>query len=136
MYEELWLKIKDYLSKNCRLSLLSHKGSDFDVIKITDEYIVIKFVISNNRLKLEKTRFISAYKLLNEKRNNWVLIGANRSGAKADTLEGRIKNDFDGKMNGISTAPWITSILTNLSENIVFNNKKRGQAIMLLDKSV
>ena len=71
--------------------------------------------------------------MLKENKGDWIRLGANRTQANPGTLEGRIKKEHDGKMNGLSTAPWIATILVKTFDNILFNEKKRGQAIMMVD---
>ncbi|MCM1566077.1 MAG: hypothetical protein NC238_09060 [Dehalobacter sp.] len=70
--------------------------------------------------------------MLKEHRGDWVRIGASRTNTDPDTLEGRIKNDFGGKMNGLSTAPWVASILVGAFNYIIFNAQERGQAIKMI----
>ena len=68
--------------------------------------------------------------MLEENRGNWIKIGASRANSNPDTLEGKIKMDHNNKMNGLSTAPWVAAILVNTFEDIIFNEKKKGQALM------
>lgn len=129
----IWDPVVNYLRNNKRLDLLieSPRSQPFEVITIQTDHIVIRFSKSRNLLKLEKERFISAYKMLEENEGKWVKIGARRVETKLDTIEGRIKNDYNGDMNGLSTAPWIAAILVKTFRNIIFNEKKRGQALMM-----
>lgn len=130
----IWESIVTYLSQNSMIDLLSKskKSQPFMVADIKEDYVKIQFSSSQNTLKLEKSRFISAYEMLKENKGKWVRIGASRIDSSPDTLEGRIKNDFNGRMNGLSTAPWIATILVNTFDDIVFNEKKKGQALMMV----
>ena len=129
----IWDTIINCIKDNKKLGLLSEspKSQSFEIITIQTDYIVIRFSKSGNLLKLEKEMFISAYKILEENVGKWIKIGASRTETKLDTLEGRIKNDYNGDMNGLSTAPWIATILVETFSNIIFNDKKKGQALMM-----
>lgn len=131
--DRIWASIVKYLSKNKKLHLLSEssKSLSFKIIKLQMDNIFINFPRSGYLLKLEKQRFISGYKMLKDSEGKWVKIGANRTIPKKETLEWTIKKHFDGKMNGLMTAPWIAAILVGAFKNIVFNNKKKGQALMM-----
>lgn len=130
----MWNKITAYLNKNKKLSLLSNLENSqvFNIIEVTDCHIRIEFQETKKTLKLEKDRFISAYKMLEENKGNWILLGASRVNTKPNTLEGRIKLDFNNNLNGLSTVPWISAILAKVFENIKFNFKIRGQALKML----
>lgn len=130
----MWNKITSYLIKNKKLSLLSNLENSqvFNIIEITDCHIRIEFAETKKTLKLEKDRFISAYNMLEENKGQWVLIGASRVSTKPNTLEGRIKLDFNGKLNGLSTVSWIAAILVKVFDNIKFNYEVKGQALKML----
>lgn len=136
--ERLWDSIVKYIRKNKTLQLLSEssKSQQFEIITVYPDYIVIRFSKSGNHLKLEKERFTSAYKMLEENKGKWVNIGARRVETKYDTLEGRVKNDYNGDLNGLSTAPWLAAILVGTFGDIIFNDKKRGQALMMTKKEL
>lgn len=129
----VWEHIIDYLRNQESLYLLaqSRRSNAFKVVAIHDNAVIIQFA-SGNKLKLERGRFDSAYNLLEENKGNWVSIGAGRISANPDTLEGRIKADFNGQMNGTSTAPWIATILVGAYSEIEFNGKLKGQAIRMV----
>jgi hypothetical protein len=131
---EIWKQITKYL-KNCKkLNLLSLLSSSqiFEIIEITNDHLVIKFQKSKGNLKIEKSRFLSACKMLDESKGNWVAIGASRIKTKPNTLEGRIKMDYNGNLDGLSTTSWIAAILVKVFDNIKFNNKMKGQALKML----
>lgn len=134
MFDIIWNEIIKYLDNNRSLRLLSNntKAQGFTVSELNSDYIIVQFNISKNKLKLEKIRFEAAYELLKKNRGNYIPIGASRNNTNANTLEGEIKNKFNGKLNGLSTAPWIATILVSSFENIIFNEKKKGQAIKLV----
>lgn len=129
----LWDVITDFVIRNPKQSLLSpaQKSQQFH-IRIDGDNLILLFLTTRKKLKLEKNRFESAYRMLTEHRGEWVKIGGSRVDTKPDTLEGSIKNDFDGKMNGLSTAPWVAAILVGAFNYIVFNRQMRGQAINML----
>lgn len=136
MDESIWDEIKDYLRKNKILSLLSEKGQKFEIIELNDLFMEIFFLDSKTKIKIEKSRFFSAYNMLKENRGEWIRIGASRVGTNPETLEGRIKAEHDGNMNGFSTAPWVAAILykvfhNKVFDNIHFNEKKKGQALQM-----
>jgi hypothetical protein len=101
-------------------------------IEVSYDLLMLEFQGSKSTLSLEKSRFLSAYNMLEEKRGKWIRIGGSRINSDPDTLEGRIKSDFNGKMNGLSTAPWVAAILVKAFDNIHFNSRIKGQAIRLL----
>ena len=131
--ENTWGVIKNYLEKNNKLQLISPavKGQTFEVIELNDFFIKILFSESRTIIKIEKSRFLSAYNLLKEKKGEWVKIGASRVGTNPETLEGRIKKEHGGNMNGFSTATWIATILVRAFDNIGFNGKMKGQALRM-----
>lgn len=133
MTEDIWISITNYLKENRVHNLLSMstKTQSFIVLNISDDCITIQFDKTNRKLKLEKSRFISAYNKLSKSTGEWVKVGARRVDADPDSLEGKIKLDFNGNLNGISTAPWIATILVNVFDNIEYNGKKKGQAIRM-----
>jgi len=135
MEDDIWPKIKDFLKNNPRLCLLSPLSNSqiFEVKEITDSYINIQFQDSKGTLKIEQSRFISAYKMLNDKKGIWIELGASRINTKPNTLEGRIKLDFNGKLNGISTVSWIAAILVKVFKDIKFNYASKGQALLMID---
>lgn len=130
---DIWDKITSCLTHNKRLNLLSDlKNSQvFNIVEITDSYIKIKFQETKTTLKLEKNRFISAYNMLKENKGTWVALGASRVNTKPNTLEGRIKLDFNNNLNGLSTVSWVASILEKVFENIKFNYVQKGQALKM-----
>ena len=134
MEDIIWSKVTEFLKSNKKLNLLSPLSNSqvFDVTEIADDYIIIKFQESKGNLKIEKSRFISAYKMLEEKKGVWVALGASRINTKPNTLEGRIKLDFNGKLNGLSTVSWIAAILVKVFDNIKFNYEIKGQALKML----
>ena len=75
---------------------------------------------------------LSAYKMLEEKKSVWVALGASRINTKPNTLEGRIKSDFNSKLNGLSTVSWIAAILVKAFDNIKFNYEAKGQVLKML----
>jgi len=131
--DKLWQVITDYVKRNPILYPLSSssKSQPFK-IDVLNDLLMLEFQGSKNKLKLEMSRFLSAYNMLEEKRGRWVRIGGSRIDTKPDTLESRIKFDFDGKMNGLSTAPWIAAILVKSFDNIDFNGLVKGQAIKMI----
>jgi hypothetical protein len=135
MEDYIWQQIKAFLKNNPRLNLLSPftNFQIFEVIEITDIYIKIQFQDSKGILKIEKSRFTSAYNMLEEKKGVWVELGASRINTKPNTLEGRIKLEFDGKLNGLSTVSWIAAILVKVFDSIKFNYESRGQALIMVD---
>ena len=134
MEDKIWLQITEFLKSNKKLNLLSPLSSSqvFEISEVADDYIIIKFQESKGNLKIEKSRFISAYKVLEEKKGVWVALGASRINTKPNTLEGRIKLDFNGKLNGLSTVSWIAAILVKAFDNIKFNYEAKGQALKML----
>ena len=136
MKKDVWGKIKTFLQDNKRLNLLSPSSNSqiFDVIEISDDCIIIQFQVSKNKFKIEKSRFLSAYSMLEEKKGIWVDLGSSRENTKLNTLEGRIKSEYNGKLNGLSTAPWIASILVKTFDNIKFNYEIKGQALIMTDE--
>ena len=86
---------------------------------------------SGTPLKIVRTRFESAYNYLKEKKGEWVKIGASRTNTNPATIEGRIKQEYNGNMNGTSTASWVATILVRVFDNIEFNGKLKGQAIRM-----
>lgn len=131
--DNLWQTITDFVRCNPVLYLLSPsaKSRPFN-IEVFNDLLMLKFQGTGNTLSLEKSRFISAYNMLEEKRGKWIRIGGSRINSDPDMLEGRIKSDFNGKMNGLSTAPWVAAILVKAFDNIHFNGRIKGQAIRLL----
>ncbi len=131
--DTFWYAIIGYVTLNPVLSPLSllSESQKFEIIKKESDFLLIRFLESNVTLKLTKSRFLSAFNKLTENRGQWIKIGASRVNAKPETLEGRIKGDYDGKMNGLSTAPWIAAILVGAFDNIFFNGETKGQAIMM-----
>ena len=136
MKKDVWGKIKTFLQDNKRLNLLSPSSNSqiFDVIEISDDCIIIQFQVSKKKFKIEKSRFLSAYSMLEEKKGIWVDLGSSRENTKLNTLEGRIKSEYNGKLNGLSTAPWIASILVKTFDNIKFNYEIKGQALIMTDE--
>lgn len=134
MENEIWNQIIKFLKSNKKLHLLSPLSSSqvFEIIEITDNHIMIKFQESKGNLKIEKSRFLSAYKMLEEKKGVWVALGSSRINTKPNTLEGRIKLDFNGKLNGLSTVSWIAAILVKTFDNIKFNLEIKGQALKMI----
>ncbi len=130
----IWGKITSYLTYNKKLNLLSSSDSSqiFNVVEIAEDYIKIEFQETKTTLKIDKQRFLSAYRMLEENKGNWVPIGASRVNTKINTLEGRIKLDFNNKLNGLSTVSWIASILEKAFDNIRFNYKNKGQALKMI----
>ena len=130
----VWDKITSYLSNNKKLNLLSNSENSqiFNIVEITNDYIRIKFQETKTTLKLERDRFISAYCMLEENKGNWILLGASRVNTKPNTLEGRIKLDYNNKLNGLSTVSWIAAILEKVFDNIKFNYMQKGQALKML----
>ena len=135
--ENIWEQIINSLHNDKRISLLLPKSNsqNSEVINISDGYIRIQFQDLKTKMKIEKIRFLSAYKMLEENKGQWVKIGASQNNTKPDTLEGRIKLDFNGNLNGFMTATWIAAILVKVFNNIEFNNKHRGKALRMTDKS-
>jgi len=135
MEDYIWQQIKAFLKNNPRLNLLYPLTNFqiFEVIEITDIYIKIQFQDSKGILKIEKSRFTSAYNMLEEKKGVWVELGASRINTKPNTLEGRIKLEFDGNLNGLSTVSWIAAILVKVFDSIKFNYESRGQALIMVD---
>lgn len=133
MKDRIWGIIIDTINIGERFDLLSPspKSQPFKIVEADPDRIKIKYLESGNTLFLEKERFISAYKMLKENKGSWVDIGAKRVNAEYGTIEGKIKKEYNGDMSGLSTAPWIASILVNTFENIEFNGKKKGQAIRM-----
>ena len=70
--------------------------------------------------------------MLEEKSGIWVELGASRINTRPNTLEGRIKLEFNGKLNGLSTVSWIAAILVKVFNNIKFNYEAKGQALIML----
>ncbi len=128
--KNIWDKIIKFLEKKHNMHLISFRGQTFDLEEITQNKIKIRFS-SGNTINIEKQRFESAYNYLKEKNGEWIKIGASRINTDPKTIEGRIKQKYDGKMNGLSTAPWIATILVKVFDNIEFNGKKKGQAIKM-----
>ena len=130
----IWDKITSYLDNNKKLNLLSDlKNSQvFNIVEITDSYIKIEFQETKTTLKLEKKRFISSYSMLEENKSTWIALGASRVNTKPNTLEGRIKLDFNNNLNGLSTVSWIVAILEKVFDNIKYNHKQKGQALKML----
>jgi hypothetical protein len=130
---KVWYDIRKFLEKNKSFELLSHssRGQPFYIDDVNDSFIKIRFSSSMRPMKIGKCRFISAYNLLKEQRKNWVKIGASRVGTDSTSLEGRIKRDCDGSMDSLSTATWVAAILVKVFDNIIFNGKRRGQALMM-----
>ncbi|MBN2073611.1 MAG: hypothetical protein JW770_06680 [Actinobacteria bacterium] len=134
MEDNIWHEIKTFLQNNPKLNLLSPLANSqiFEVTEITDDFIRIRFQESKGTLKIEKRRFLSAYSMLEEKRGIWVELGASRINTRPNTLEGRIKLEFNGKLNGLSTVSWIAAILVKVFNNIKFNYEAKGQALIML----
>jgi hypothetical protein len=128
-----WSEIISYVKQKPIQSLLIQRSNtqQFE-ISIGYDSLILNFQRSHNKLRLEKSRFISAYNMLKERKGSWVSIGGSRVNTKADTLEGRIKNEFNRNMNGLSTAPWIAAILVGAFDNIIFNEQMMGQAIKMI----
>jgi len=137
MKEDVWKKIISCLKNNKKIKLLSPKSNSqkSEVIDIFSDYIRIQFQDTKRKLKIEKGRFLSAYKMLNENKGQWVSIGASHDNTKPNTLEGRIKLDFNGNLKGLSTATWVAAILVNDFDNIEFNDRNMGKALRMIDKS-
>lgn len=133
MSNRIWSSVTDSLERGEVLDILapSPKSQPFKIVEIKPGLLRIKFLESGSYLKLERKRFISAYKMLEENMEHWVDIGATRTNTKLGTLEGRIKQDYNDDMNGLSTATWIAKILVKVFENIEFNGKKKGQALRM-----
>lgn len=133
MNEGVWDKIKTFLQDNKKLNLLSPSSNFqiFEVVEISDDYIVIQFQDSKGNLKIEKSRFLSAYNMLEEKKGIWVDLGVSRINTKPNTLEGRIKLEHNGKLNGLSTISWVAAILVKTFDNIKFNYESKGQALIM-----
>lgn len=131
--DRIWNSIKRFLSKNKRLHLLSpsNKPHLFKIEEIQPDSIIIRFFHSDRLFLIERERFISGFNLLKENKGKWIKIGARRVKTKKGTLEWAIKKNYDGKMNGLSTASWIAAILVKVFKSIIFNNKKKGQALMM-----
>jgi hypothetical protein len=134
MEDIIWSKITEFLKDNKKLNLLSPLSNSqvFEIAEVGDDHIKIKFQESKGNLKIEKSRFISAYKMLEEKKGVWVALGASRINTKPNTLEGRIKLDFNGKLNGLSTVSWIAAILVKAFDKIKFNYEVKGQALKMI----
>jgi len=109
MKDTIWLPITEFLKNNRKLNLLSQLSNSqvFEITEITNDYIKIQFQDSKGDLKIERSRFVSAYKMLEEKKGVWVALGASRINTKPNTLEGRIKLDYNNKLNGLSTVSWL-----------------------------
>lgn len=137
MNEGLWQQIINFLKTTPKLNLLSPLSNFqlFEIIEISDDYIKIQFQDSKGNLKIEKNRFLSAYNMLEEKKGIWVDLGASRINTKPNTLEGRIKLEHNGKLNGLSTVSWIAAILVRIFDNISFNYASKGQALRMTDKN-
>lgn len=135
MKNEICDKITSSLKLGQKLELLyiSKKSQAFIIDEINTDYIKIKFIDSRRYLRLDKSRFISAWNYLNKNKGNWVKIGSSRIYAKPNTLEGIIKKEFNNNMSGLATATWIAAILEKVFNNIEFNGKSRGQAIRLIN---
>lgn len=135
MKNEIWDKITSSLKLNQKLELLymSKKSQAFIIAEINTDYIKIKFVDSKKYLRLDKSRFISAWEYLNKNKANWVRIGSARIYTKPNTLEGIIKKEFNNNMSGLATAAWIAAILVRVFDNIEFNGKARGQATRMIN---
>jgi len=133
MADMFWKSIINYLRDKEYLYLLaqSRRSNPFKVVGLDESAVIIQFK-SGIKLRLEKSRFISAYNMLEENKGNWVSIGARRLVAMPETLEGRIKADFNGQMNGTSTAPWVAAIMVGAFDNIEFNGKLKGQAVRMI----
>ena len=128
--KNIWVEISNFLNKNRKMKLISGYGQTFNIEEITEKKIKIKFP-KGTILPLERKRFKSAYVFLMERRGSWIKIGASKTNTNPDTIEGRIKHEYDGKMNGLSTASWVATILVKTFDNIEFNGKKRGQAFRM-----
>ena len=135
MGNEIWVKITSSLKLSQKLELLymSKKSQSFIINEINLDYIKIKFIDSGGYLRLDKSRFISAWNYLNNNKGNWVKIGSAQTYAKPNTLEGIIKKEFNNNMNGIATATWVAAILVKVFDIIEFNGKATGQAIRLVN---
>ncbi len=128
--EKLWGVISD--SKGSTLTTLAQrkKRQNFKIVETNDNYLRIKFSGSGAQLKIEKLRFALAYRQIKKNRGNWVEINASRINTKPNSLEGAIKLGMDGKLNGLSTATWVASLLVECDPRIVFNGKLRNQCLM------
>jgi len=135
MEDSIWNKITTSLKLGQKLELLymSKKSQAFIIHEINTDYIKIKFIDSSRYLRLDKSRFISAWNYLNENKDSWVKIGSARIYTKPNTLEGIIKKELNNNMSGLATATWIAAILVKVFDNIEFNNKSKGQAIRLIN---
>ena len=131
--DRIWDSIEQLRLKNNKLYLLSKssKPHSFKIEVMQPGYIIVRFFHSGRFLKLEKERFISAHKMLKENQGKWIKTGSSRVKTKEGTLEWAIKKNYDGKMNGLSTAPWIAAILVEVCKDIICNDKKIGQALMM-----
>jgi len=136
MKDTIWLPITEFLKNNRKQNLLSALPNSqvFEITEITNDYIKIKFQESKNDLKIERSRFLSAYKILEEKKGIWVALGASRTNTKPNTLEGRIKLDYNNNLNGLSTVSWIATILVKVFDNIKFNYEIKGQSLKIIDR--
>lgn len=128
-----WGDIISYVKQNPVQTLLMQRSNtqQFE-ISIDYDSLILHFQRSGNKLRLEKSRFISAYNMLKERKGRWVNIGGSRVNTNPDTLEGRIKNEYNRNMNGLSTAPWIAAILVGAFDNIIFNEQMICQAIKMI----
>lgn len=134
MESRIWDEVTSLLSQGQKLKLLymSRKSQAFIINKIDTDYIRIKFIDSGGYLKLDRSRFNSAWNYLNKNKGNWVKIGSSRKYTKSNTLEGAIKKEFNNNMNGTATATWIAAILVRVFSNIEFNGKFKDQEIRLI----
>lgn len=133
MEKDIWQQIKFYLQNNTKLNLLSPLSNFkiFEVVEVSDDYIKIQFQDSKGSLKIEKSRFLSAYNMLEEKKGIWIDLGSSRINTKPNTLEGQIKLEHNGKLNGLSTVSWVAVILVRVFDNIKFNYASKGQALRM-----
>ncbi|TET10382.1 MAG: hypothetical protein E3J83_00545 [Candidatus Atribacteria bacterium] len=131
--EEIWDKITSSLRVGKILPLLyMRKGAQkFRIYRIKDNNIRIQFMESKNLFTLLDSRFISAYRILEENKGDWVEISASKDEPDEWTIEGRIKLDYNGKLNSTATATWICPILEYVFDNIDFNKENTGQALRM-----
>ena len=125
---EVWKNIQifshEFIGK--KLCLLNpSKRYEFQITEVSEDFIRVNKL----PIKLVKEIFLSVYQHL-VLQNKWVKIGASRVNTKPNTIEGLLKTVFfEGNVNALSTAPWISAILVRADIGVEFNGKSRGQAI-------
>jgi len=128
--KKLWCNILNLKEKKLSPLADRKKKQDFKIIDATDNFVRIKFLESSIELKLDKPRFLLAYRYLKMNKRKWVKIGASRISTDPSSIEGIIKIGIDGNLNGLSTATWIATLLVKCNLKISFNGQLRNQALM------